>query len=134
VRWSFGSTAAGLRLCNKCSGELGPGKLEGKRANQRVSRVADSEAELTEATDEMRARRWSQNGCRSTVGGGGALSSRAERERGRGGSAEGASERGEVGEQGAGLKKGADARTWPENARTWARPLWGIVGGKLGTS
>jgi hypothetical protein len=60
------------------------------------------------------------------VGGGGALVARAERERGQGGSAEGASERGEVGEQ------GACARTWPENARTWARPQRGIVGERLG--
>jgi hypothetical protein len=59
VRWSFGSTAAGLRLRKKCSGEHGLGKPEGERANQRVSRVADSEAELTEATDGARARRWS---------------------------------------------------------------------------
>jgi hypothetical protein len=46
--------------------------------------------------------------------------------------AEGASERGEVGEQGAGLKRDAGAGTWPENARTWARPPRGIVGGRLG--
>jgi hypothetical protein len=56
------------------------------------------------------------------VGGGRALVTHAERERGRGGSAEGGSERGEVGKQGAGLKRGADAGTWPENAWTWARP------------
>jgi hypothetical protein len=37
-----------------------------------------------------------------------------------------------VGEQGAGLKRGAG--TWPENARTWARPLRGIVGERLGTA
>jgi hypothetical protein len=42
--------------------------------------------------------------------------------------AEGANERGEVGEQGAGLKKGARAWTWPENARTWARPRRGDRG------
>jgi hypothetical protein len=47
----------------------------------------------------------------------------AERERGQEGWAEGANERGEVGEQGARLKRGAGARTWPENARSWAR-LW----------
>jgi hypothetical protein len=46
--------------------------------------------------------------------------------------AEGANERGEVGEQGAGLKRGTGAQTWPENARTWARPRWRIVGGRLG--
>jgi hypothetical protein len=68
------------------------------------------------------------------VGSGEALVTRAERERGRGGLAEGASERGEVGEQGAGLKRGTDAGTWPENARTWARPRRGIVGERLGTT
>jgi hypothetical protein len=44
----------------------------------------------------------------------------AERERGRESWAEGANERGEVGEQGVGLKRGAVDRTWPENARSWA--------------
>jgi hypothetical protein len=58
----------------------------------------------------------------------------AERERGRGGSAEGASERGEVGEQGARLKRGTSAGTWPENARTWARHRRGIMGERLGTT
>jgi hypothetical protein len=43
----------------------------------------------------------------------------AEREREREGLAEDANERGEVGEQGAGLKRGAGAQTWPENTRTW---------------
>jgi hypothetical protein len=46
--------------------------------------------------------------------------------------AEGASERGEVGEQGAGLKRDADTRTWPRNTRSWAPPWRGIVGGRLG--
>jgi hypothetical protein len=36
----------------------------------------------------------------------------AERERGRGGLARGINERGEVGEQGVGLKRGTIARTW----------------------
>jgi hypothetical protein len=58
----------------------------------------------------------------------------AERERGRGSWAEGANERGEVGEQGVGLKRGAEARTWPENARSWARPRRGIVGRRLETA
>jgi hypothetical protein len=48
--------------------------------------------------------------------------------------AEGASEQGEVGEQDARLKRGAGAGTWPENARTWARPRWRIVGERLGTT
>jgi hypothetical protein len=68
------------------------------------------------------------------VGGGGALWSRVQsaRERGRWGLAEGASERGEVGEQGGGFKRDAGARTWPENTRSWARPRREIVGGRLG--
>jgi hypothetical protein len=81
VRWSLGSTAAWLRLCKKCSGERRPDKLERGRANQRVSRVVDGKAELTEATDGVRARRRSQNGRQSIVGGGGALWSRAQSER-----------------------------------------------------
>jgi hypothetical protein len=55
------------------------------------------------------------------------LRRQSERE-GRGSWAEGANERGEVGEQGAGLKRGAGARTWPENARSWARPRRGDCG------
>jgi hypothetical protein len=42
--------------------------------------------------------------------------------------AEGANEQGEVGEQGAGLKRGTGARMWLENARTWARPRRGDRG------
>jgi hypothetical protein len=57
-----------------------------------------------------------------------------ERERGREGSAEGTSERGEVGEWGAGLKKGVDMWRWPEITRSCARPQRGNVGGRLGTS
>jgi hypothetical protein len=37
-----------------------------------------------------------------------------------------------VGEQGVGLKRGAGTSTWPENARTWARPRRRIMGGRLG--
>jgi hypothetical protein len=55
----------------------------------------------------------------------------AERERGREGWAEGANERGEVGEQGARLKRGAGAWTWPENARSWARPRRGDRGREI---
>jgi hypothetical protein len=88
----------------------------------------------TEAANGARARRWSQNGRRSMVGGGGAQWSRAERERGREGSAKGTSERGKVGEQRAGLKRGGDVRRWPKIAQSWARPRWGIVGERMGTS
>ena len=45
----------GLRLRKKRSGERGPGKSERGRANQRASRVADGEVELTAATDGARA-------------------------------------------------------------------------------
>jgi hypothetical protein len=41
---------------------------------------------------------------------------------------DGANERGEVDEHGAGLKRDAGARTWPDNARTWARPRRGDRG------
>jgi hypothetical protein len=33
-----------------------------------------------------------------------------------------------VGEQGTGLKRGAGARAWSENARSWARPRHGDRG------
>jgi hypothetical protein len=62
------------------------------------------------------------------------LVTHAERERGREGLAEGASERVEVGEQGAGLKRGGDVRRRPEIVWSWARPQRGIMGGRLGTS
>jgi hypothetical protein len=52
----------------------------------------------------------------------------AERERGRGGLAKGANERGEVGEQGAGIKRGVGAGTWPESAQTRAHPRRGDRG------
>jgi hypothetical protein len=42
--------------------------------------------------------------------------------------AEGANGREEVGEQGAGFKRGTGAQSWPENARTWAHPRWGDRG------
>jgi hypothetical protein len=73
VRWSLGSTAAGLGLRKKRSGEHELGKLERGRANQMVSRVAGGQAELTKATNGARARRRSQNRRQSMVGGGEAL-------------------------------------------------------------
>jgi hypothetical protein len=53
------------------------------------------------------------------------LVTRVERERGRGGLAEGASERGVVGEQAAVFKRDTGARTWSENAWSWAGGYWG---------
>jgi hypothetical protein len=94
-----------------------------------VSRAADSEAELTVARAGARTRRWPQNGQRSTAGGGGgSLHAWAERERGREGLVEGANERGEVGEQGEGLKRGTSIGTWLENTRSWVRPRRGDRG------
>jgi hypothetical protein len=47
----------GLRLHGEDSGEHGPGEPEGLGAYRGVSQVADGEAELTEATGAVRARR-----------------------------------------------------------------------------
>jgi hypothetical protein len=88
-----------LRLRKKCSGERGPDKTERERANRGVSQVADGEAELTEATDGERARRRSPVSGDRTC-----LVACVGQERGRESSAEGASERGEVGEQRAASK------------------------------
>jgi hypothetical protein len=48
---------AELRLHREKSGERGPGGPEGLGANRGVSRDADGEAELTEATSATWARR-----------------------------------------------------------------------------
>jgi hypothetical protein len=57
--WVDGS---GLRLHGKHSSERGPGKPEGLGVNRGVSRATDGEAELTMATDTMRAQRESRTG------------------------------------------------------------------------
>jgi hypothetical protein len=95
--------------------------------------VVGDRAELTGATDAAGSSTATVERA-ADVGGRwrSSLVTRAERERGRGGLAEGANERGEVGEQGARLKRGARARTWSENTQSWARPRRGIVGGRLG--
>jgi hypothetical protein len=93
------------------------------RAHRRVSREAEGKAKLTVALDgawaqsRQRNRRWT-----SARGGGGSRFAWAERERGRESWVGGANRRGEVGEQVAG------ARSWPENARSWARPRRGDRG------
>jgi hypothetical protein len=46
----------GLWLHRSDSGERGPSEPEGLRANRGVSRVADGEAELNDATGVARAR------------------------------------------------------------------------------
>jgi hypothetical protein len=102
VWWSLRSTAAGLRLRKNCSGERGPGAAGRERAHRRVSRVVDGKAKLTVALDGARAQRRPRNKRWTSAGGGGALGSCGQRERGRGSWAEGANDRGEMGEQGAG--------------------------------
>jgi hypothetical protein len=65
-----GATTVGLRLHEDCSGERGPDTAERERAHRRVSRAADSKAELTMELDWARARRRPQNRQRSTADGG----------------------------------------------------------------
>jgi hypothetical protein len=74
----LGSTAAGLRLHGENVDERGLGETERLGANQRVSRVAVEETELTEATHAADARRrpWNGGGSRRSSTG-----ARAERER-----------------------------------------------------
>jgi hypothetical protein len=64
-------------------------------ANRGVSEAADDEMELTEAADTVEAQRRPQIGHETTVSGGGTSWVRAERERARGHSAGGTTERGE---------------------------------------
>jgi hypothetical protein len=80
--------------------------------------VAGDRVELTGATDASGSSTATVE--RATDVGGqwrSSLVTRAEQERGRGGLAEGASERGEVGEQGTNFKRDAGMRTWP--GRLW---------------
>jgi hypothetical protein len=60
----LGSTTTGIRLYGENDGEREPGETEGLGANQRMSRIAGEEAELTEATDVADARRRPRNGRR----------------------------------------------------------------------
>jgi hypothetical protein len=118
-----GATMAELRLCKNHSGERGPAEPRREGAHRRVSRVADGKAKLTVALNGARAQRRPQNRRWTSASGvGGSRFTWAERERGRETWAEGANGSGEVGEQGAGFKRGTGARSWPENARSWARP------------
>jgi hypothetical protein len=94
VRWSLGSTAAGLRLRKNCSGECGPGAAGRERAHRRVSRVADGKAKLTVALDGARAQRRPRNRRWTSMGGGGALGSHGQSER----EGEGARQRSQMGE------------------------------------
>jgi hypothetical protein len=71
----------GLWLHGEDTGECELGKLEGLGTNREVSRVANGEAELTEATGAARARRRSWNGRRASLSGGGAAWMRAQGKR-----------------------------------------------------
>ena len=83
----------GLWLQGKDSGERGPGKLEGLVVNREVSRIADGEVELTEATGAgltaavERTTGFSEQRLSY-------LDARTGRERGRGCSSEGTNEQG----------------------------------------
>jgi hypothetical protein len=81
VRWSLGSTAAGLWLRKNCSGEHGSDATGKERAHRRVSRAADSKAKLTVALDGARAQRRPRNRHWSSAGGGGAPCSHGQSER-----------------------------------------------------
>jgi hypothetical protein len=76
-----GATAAGLRLRKNRSGERGPDGPDRVRAHRRVSRAADSEAELTMARDGAQTRWRLQNGQQSMAGGVGALCTCVQSER-----------------------------------------------------
>jgi hypothetical protein len=78
VRWSLGSTTAGLRLRKNCSSEHGPGAARRERAHRRVSRVAYGKAKLTVALDGAQAQRQPRNRRWTLAGGGGALGSREQ--------------------------------------------------------
>jgi hypothetical protein len=124
-----GATVVKLQLRKNHSGERGPDRPERGRPHRSVSRVADCKAKLTVALDGARAQRRPRNRRWTSVGGGGGSRfAWAERERGRESWAEGTNGRGEVGEQGAGFKRGTGARSWPENERSWARPRQGDRG------
>jgi hypothetical protein len=75
------TTVGELRLRENHSDEHGPAEPGREGAHRRVSRAADSEAELTVALDGARTRRWPQNRRRSAAGHGGALGSRGQSER-----------------------------------------------------
>jgi hypothetical protein len=81
VRWNLGSMAVGLWLRKSCFGERGPDAARRERAHRRVSRAADSKAELTVALDGARARRWPRNRQWASAGGGRAPCLRGQSER-----------------------------------------------------
>jgi hypothetical protein len=126
---------AELRLHENHSGERESSEPGREGAHRRVSRVADSEAELIVALDGARTRRWPQNRRRLAAGGGGALYTCGQSER----EGERVWQRAQMGEgrwaSGAQGSKGAWGlgRGWRTRSR--GRVHGGeIVGGRLGTS
>ena len=81
MRWSLGSTAAGLWLRKNYSGERGSDVAGKERVHRRVSQAADSKAKLTVALDGARAQRRPRNRQWSSAGSGGAPWLWGERER-----------------------------------------------------
>jgi hypothetical protein len=75
------TTVVELRLRENHSGERGLAEPGREGAHRRVSRAADSEADLTVALDRARTRWWPQNRRRSAAGGGGALCTRGQSKR-----------------------------------------------------
>jgi hypothetical protein len=135
VRWSLGSTEAGLQVRKNYSGDRGPGAAGRERPHRRMSRVADGKAKLTMALNWARVQRRPRNKRWTSASGGRALGSRGRSER----EGEGAGQRAQMREgrwasRVRGSKGGAGARTWPENARSWARPWREIMGERLETA
>jgi hypothetical protein len=98
-------------------------KQRGDGANRGVSRVAGDEAELTEATDMMRARRRPQNRHETTANDGGAswvhVQSEGEGKDARLGAQLSGGGRVRVG----GLQQRLGrVGAWPGNVRSWPRP------------
>jgi hypothetical protein len=123
------ATVADSGCARKHSGEHGPGAAGMERAHRRVSRVADGKAKLTMALDGAQAQRRPRNRRWTSAGGGRALGSCGQRER----EGEGAGQRAQMREgrwasRARGSKGARGARTWPENARSWARPRRGDRG------
>jgi hypothetical protein len=84
------------------------------------------------ALDGTRARQRPQNRQWASAGGGGSPCSRGQSEReGKRVGQKAQIYRGEVGEQGAGLKRGAGAQMWLENTQSWACPRRGDRGRKV---
>jgi hypothetical protein len=98
----------GLQLHGKDAGERGLGEPEGWGQTKGLSRAADKEAELTEATGTTKTQQWPQRAADHGERRRSFLGALAERERGQGCSAECTTEQGRASECG-GSRKGSGA-------------------------